>query len=928
MSRDSGPSSPIAAAYPLTALQEGMLYHTIREPGGRAHLTQYTAVLRGPLQPAAFREAWRHAAARHEPLRTFFTWNGRERPLQVVRQCVELPFTELDWSGHQRAEQRTRWRALCEEELQRGLDVTRAPVMRFTLARVDSGEWWFLWLVYHGLLDGWSGRLVLTEVYEDYEMLAAGLRPAREPTPRFGPFVSWLEARDGAAAERYWQSALSGIGGLTPLPASRARTIAPSASEWARTTRHVPPWMGSALERTARQCRVTLNTIALAAWAVTLARHADVTEVVTGMTVTVRPPELPGIQHAVGLYMNTLPVRLHVAAAALVTDWLRDVQDRQSAVREFEHVPLVNVQRWSGLPPGRPLFQSLMVLERFPTRVGAGRAFGHLRVEDDSIIEHSNYPLALLVAPADRIEVTAVYDRSRYDDTTADRLLSRYIRILESIVTAPDSTVGELAMLPDDEKHLLDRWSVSSEPAPEPIDVLQRFERIASEHPIADAVICGGSRLSYGELNTRATQLAQRLAEVAAGPGALVCLLLDRSPDFIVAMLATLKAGAAYVPMDASAPGGRTTQILEQLTASDAAGRLFLVTRGAGGKSLATGATTIDLDTEDLGRLNPSAASVTVTPDAAAYVIFTSGSTGQPKGVIVERRHLAWSTGARLAYYQQPMSRFLLLSPTSVDSATAGMYWALCTGGALVLPPRHLEQDLARLWNLIDGERISHMLLIPSLYRALLDGRRGLGPGPVECVVVAGEVCAPDVVRRHHEVMGKSELHNEYGPSEGTVWASVDRLMKGDHVTIGRPVPGARIYLLDRSQRRVPVGVAGEIAIGGPGVARGYLDAAAHGAERFTDDPFEPGGRLYLTGDRGRFLDAGRLEFLGRIDDQIKIRGYRLEPGEVERVLESHPDVREAAVVLNSSLVSNDAALLDALMEMDEGDALAALESL
>jgi non-ribosomal peptide synthetase component F len=219
------------------------------------------------------------------------------------------------------------------------------------------------------------------------------------------------------------------------------------------------------------------------------------------------------------------------------------------------------------------------------------------------------------------------------------------------------------------------------------------------------------------------------------------------------------------------------------------------------------------------------------------------------------------------------------------------------------------------------------MLLIPSLYRALLDERNRLGPGSLECVVVAGEACAPDVVRLHHEVMGKSELHNEYGPSEGTVWVSADRLMRDDRVTIGRPVPGSRIYVLDRSGRRVPLGVAGEIAIGGLGVARGYLDAASQASERFTDDRFDPGGRLYMTGDRGRFLDDGRLEFLGRIDDQIKVRGYRLEPGEVERVLESHPDVREAAVVFRSSLVSDDAALLDALMEMDEGDALAALES-
>jgi amino acid adenylation domain-containing protein len=314
----------------------------------------------------------------------------------------------------------------------------------------------------------------------------------------------------------------------------------------------------------------------------------------------------------------------------------------------------------------------------------------------------------------------------------------------------------------------------------------------------------------------------------------------------------------------------------------------------------------------------------TSKPTQAAYVVFTSGSTGEPKGVVVERQHLAASNAARDVYYAEPPGRFLLLSPVSVDSSVAGIYWALGAGGTLVLPPARAEQDVERLARLIQDTGVTHTLLIPSLYRALLENAETERLDSFRCVIVAGEECQPDVVRLHQTRLPDVALHNEYGPSEATVWATAARLdlapgRPSERVTIGRPVPGARVYLLDDALRPVPAGATGEICIGGAAVARGYLGLPDETALRFVADPFALGGRIYRTGDRARFRDDGQIEFLGRIDEQIKVRGFRIEPGEIERALIEHPAVRDAAVALVPSLPTDDpATLVAALAELPD----------
>ena len=913
----------ITAAFPLTPLQEGMLYHTVRTPGVGVYHGQCTALLEGELVEAHFRRAWALAAERHPALRTFFAWEGRERPLQVVRAQVELPIELLDWSDQSPTAQEARWQSLLADDRRRGFDLVRAPLMRVVAARTGARRHRLLWSVHHALVDGWSGFLVLDEVVRDHEALVRGEAPSSRPRPSLDRFVGWLQAQDAQAAESFWRETLAGLPARGALPGGRAVGPGiPRPGDRATTELVLSVEQTRRLQADAARLRVTANTLLMGAWAMLLARHAESDDVTFGVTVSERPAEIDEVDRAVGLYLATVPVRARLTGEERVSDWLGALQLALSDARAHAAPGLASVQRWSGLPPGAPLFDTLLVFENFPPDVmhahasssDAGpRDSSALVVREASMSGPSDLPLVLLALPGERLTLSLIRDPSIVSAAAADRLLGQLATLLGELGREGTRPLSELSVLDAEERALLDRWSVSTTPAPPAVDVVARFEAHATEHGSTVALRTARAEMTYASLDEAADRLANRLLASGLGPGRLVGVLAERSPDLVVGMLGVLKAGAAYVPMDPETPAARLEQVaaaVDAVVASPAlVGRVpsrlpIVPLDGSGDRRAARADTTID-------------------PHAPAYVMHTSGSTGDPKGVVVERAQLAASTAARDAYYAEAPRSFLLLSSPAVDSSVAGLYWTLCTGGTLVLPPPRAEQDVDALARLVEQARVSHVLLVPSLHRTLLEHADPLRLASLRCVVVAGEACPVEVVRLHRRQLPGVELHNEYGPTEATVWATADELTRhaDGPVTIGRPVPGARIYLLDARLRPVPVGVPGEICIGGAFVARGYLGQPEETARRFTADPHRPAGRLYRTGDRGRYLEDGRIEFLGRTDEQLKIRGFRVEPAEIERTLATHPGVREAAVALvRPGLPAEVDALTTALLERSDGD--------
>ncbi|MBT8338333.1 MAG: amino acid adenylation domain-containing protein, partial [Gemmatimonadetes bacterium] len=880
----------IVRAFPLTPLQEGMLYHGLRSPGSSLYHGQLRADLEGPLDVEAFRAAWAGAIRRHEALRTFFAWERRERPLQVVRDEVELPLRVLDWRGVETAEAERRWAALVEDDSNRPLDLTQAPLMRVYLVRFTDERHRLLWGVHHAVADGWSAELVVDEILEELEAARGGTKPAIQPAPSYAEFVGWLESRDREAARAWWTARLAGLPGPTPLP-----TPARSGEDASRVSdeRVLDEAETRTLKDVAGGLRVTLATLTAAAWAIVLARHTRTRDVVFGVTNSERPAEIRGVDRAVGLYLNTLPARVRLDDAEAMAAWLERLQLELSEARQHGSPGLSDLKRWADVQ-GADLFTSLIAFENYPDSLGGAASSGALRMTSVAVDVPTELPLALLVYPGRTLTLELVRDPVRVTSAEARALLAEVADVMRAFEEARQ--VGDLTRATTDP--VPEGWTRGTELPSPPADVVDRILEHVRDRADTPALRGPQGSVGWGEFGRWTAGLAQRLAE-ATPPGAVVGILADRSPAAVAAMVATLRACRTYVPLDAHAPAGRLAVLLEGVDA-------VWVRRGAEDRLPSSHPLVLSLaDLPDSQAVEsgaemptPAAGIDAPRPEAPAYVVYTSGSTGTPKGVVVTRANLAWSTAARFAHYDSPPEVFLLLSPMHVDSSVAGIYWTLAAGGTLVLPPYRAEQDAASLGRLVDEAGVTHTLLVPSLHGALLDSVAPDRLASLRSVIVAGEACPEEVVRRHGTVLPGVTLHNEYGPSEATVWATVDDLTAepAGPVTIGRPVPGARVAVVDESLRPVPVGVTGELVIAGPGVATGY-----RGRQDLTDERFvavEGLGRAYRTGDRARWRADGRLEFLGRADDQFKIRGHRVEAGEIEEALRRHPAVDEAVVGL------------------------------
>jgi len=911
----------IEAIHPLTPLQEGILSATLDGTHPGAYFNQYTCLVEGTIDPGVLQLAWSAVVERHSVLRTLFTWEKRERPLQLVRRRVELPWQVLDWRDCPAADLAERLAAFLQRDRELGFSLDVAPLMRLALVRLEPGLARLVWSFHHIVLDGWSMRLVLEEVRTIYAALCHGNAHDLEPAADFFAFVDWQSRRDSALDAEFWQQRLAGFTVPTTPGISAGVRPGPAAArpgEIAELT--LSGDVSDQLRALAKRHRVTLNTVCATAWAALLARYCDTSDVVFGTTVAGRSAEVEGIERTAGIFINTLPVRIRLGADDLLGDLLHEMQTQQVAQQAFEQTPLTAIHRYSDLPARSPMFETILVFENL--REVTGSVQGLLTLSDEKFIEYSNFPLAILIVPGNEVQLIVVHDTRRFSTDAIDRLLQHFRQVLLQFTMQDPLKISAISLLTDTERHrLVEQWNDTARPRDASASVVGLFEQCVARNPGAIAVTAGESSISYGDLNSRANQLAHCLLRSEAAGGKPVVIYTERGVTAIVGMLAALKAGATYVPMDVHDTGERLQQVLNDLgRAYASAGEDYkppvLTEQHLADRVPPACAQPVLLDDlpDDVPDTNPDLA---IAGDALAYIIYTSGSTGRPKGVMISHRALWNSTLARLEYYDNPVTSFALLSSLATDSSIAGIYWTLCTGGNLVIPGHRAELDIGQLAVLIERNRITHTLCVPSLYALILEHAEAPLLQPLQVVVIAGEAGSNSLVRRHFETLPETALYNEYGPSEACVWASAARLEAADArtgVTIGRPIANTHIYILDKDRRPVPVGVAGELAIGGSNVASGYLGDEGRTRAAFVPDIVT--GRdqhLYMTGDRARYRSDGCIEYLGRVDNQLKVRGFRVEPGEIESVLAEHPDVESAAVLIDhSSALDNElAALID-----------------
>ncbi|MER7004915.1 amino acid adenylation domain-containing protein [Dactylosporangium sp. NPDC000555] len=890
--------SPLAAVLPLTPLQEGMLFHALYDDEGvDVYHIQVAFGIDGDVDAERMSEACTTLLNRHDALRAGFQQRKSGEPVQLIRREVRAPWTEFDLREVEPARREGRLRELLAAERLRRFDMTNPPLMRFAFATLGEGRHVLALTYHHILLDGWSLPLVLRDLLTVY---AAGADALADPPASFGGYLSWLAAQDCAGAERAWRDALSGL--AAPTLVAPGLDAAGSAAMPRLAVRTLPATATEALTRAARGHRLTLNTVVQGAWATVLSHLAGRDDVIFGSTDAGRPPELAGVEDIVGLLMNAVPVRARLDPAEPITGLLSRLQAEQSALRAHGHLGLAEIQRLAG---HGELFDTSTGFGNAPMTFDAGQAVHGLRVtalsaDDDTGAEAptgaTHYALSLVAVPSECLRLELNYRPDAFADAAAERILDRLIAVLDTFVAAPDTPVGHIEQVGAAERGmLLENWAGMAVPAPE-VTVPDLVERQAARTPGAPAVVLGERRMSYAELNTAANRLARVLVRHGVGPERFAAVALPRSADLIVALLAVLKTGGAYSPVDPAYPAERVSFML-----GDLAPVVVLATADV---PAAPGALRLDdpsfaaaLAGEDGSDLTDAERTAPLTPGNAAYVIYTSGSTGRPKGVLVEHRAVAGYLDFARRAYPGLAECALVHSPASFDLTVTGIFGTLSAGGCVHLAD--LDGSAPPAGNALD--RPAFVKATPS-HLPLLDG---LDPwfSPTRDLVLGGEQLTAEQLRRWRESHPGATVINEYGPTETTVGCAEYRLEPGaparpGPIPIGRPIDTARLYVLDQHLRVVPVGTPGELYIAGAALARGYVNRPALTAERFPADPYgPPGSRMYRTGDVAWWEPDGNLMFGGRTDHQVKIRGYRIELGEIEAVLAAQPSVAQVALL-------------------------------
>ncbi|MFC9355262.1 amino acid adenylation domain-containing protein [Rhodococcus sp. NPDC057014] len=864
--------------WPLTPLQSGLLFHAaLAGAEGDPYAMQVVLSLSGHLDRDRLRNACSAVLAGHANLRTAFVRDGRGVPVQLVLGDVPPRWRHVDVTDRDAEE------ILLDDRTTR-FDLSTPPLVRFTLLSQGPDRAELAITAHHIVLDGWSMPLLVRELFTAYRR--GDSRTERPDSSPYRDFLEWLAARDTDASARAWAAALDGITERA-APADDAPTPSESVLEMSEEDTRT-------LTARASELGVTLSTIVKAAWGIVLGQATGRDDVVIGEAVSGRPPELAGVESAVGLFVNTVPVRIPLDPGVDVATLLTRLQAEHVRLLEHHWLGLADIQRAAGVTP---LFDTLVAFESYPVdRTALPEPLDGLILDGVRAHDASHYAVTLAVTAAPTLRLTAKCRSHRYD---GEALLARVGRVLDGICRDPHVGIGDLDLLGAAERErVLRTWNATDAPVPS-ATLVDLFDAQVQRSPGAVAVVFGADRLTYKEFDARVNRLARYLAARGVGPESVVGVAVPRSIRLLVALHAVLKAGGAYLPVDLEHPLGRTTLVLDSAA--------LVLTSGTGNGTVPDGVAVVDLDRLDVAGYDPRPVEdaerrAPLRPANAAYVIYTSGSTGRPKGVTVT--HAMMVNQFRWAQTLTPLDgtdAVLHKTPLTFDISAWELFWPLHTGARVVIAEPGGHQDPGYLARTVAQQSITTLHVVPSMLEAFLEHCGSQVPPTVRRVYSAGESLPAATAARFAE-RSAAALYNWYGPCEAAAATSesVDGNEIGATVSLGGPVHNVRTYVLDRRLRPVPVGTSGELYLAGAYLARGYAGRPDLTAERFVAEPFGgTGGRMYRTGDVVRWNEAGRLEYLGRSDFQIKLRGQRIEPGEIETALTSDPAVTRAAVTVH-----------------------------
>jgi len=911
-------SDPIEDRYLLSPIQQSMLDESLSTTAeGRVGLLQLVWDLQEPLDLAVFEQAWKRTVERHPILRTRLVWRGCPEPFQEVVRCVRLPFVTRDWTGLSPEELEQQLQACLVDDREQGMSLDQAPLLRVLVARLRPDHHCVVLTLHHTTFDGRTLLALVQEVFAFYEGILRGEEPELPDPGLYRSYIEWLDQQDRRGAEAFWREALRGIREPTSLGIDQAERThgarlgeggAPSVWFYQDFSVWLDEEITSGLLRFARGLDLTLNTLLLGAWALLLSRYSGHRDVLFGVVRTHRGALQDGAA-ILGPVMNSVPFRATVASDAKLTSWLQALRAHWLAMREGDFATPAEIRGWSELDPRVSFFETLVLFETHELTQRLRQQGSGWQDRSFRFVRQSRVPLSIYGYQESRLSLKVIFDPDRFDPITMRRLLGHLQTALEAMPAAADRGVAELPLLTAAETHqLLVGWNDTAG-VNAPHAVHRRFEEHARRNPQALAVADPGGARTYGELEESANRLAWLLAARGVGPGTLVAVLLERSIQEVEALLGVLKAGGTYLPLEGSAPE-RLDAILED------SGAAVLLTRFEVRLPLRFPAERIldlDLIAEDLRRQPTGPPPTRTLPEQAAYVIYTSGSSGRPKGVVVPHRGLGNLVDWHLDTFDvSAADRASRLAGLGFDASVWELwpYWS--AGASVLLPPEEIRSAPEALRDWLVRERVTLAFAPTPLAERLVELSWPSGI-PLRLLLTGG-----DALRGAPPSGLPFRLVNNYGPTENSVVATSGNVdpahgadREGRSPAIGCPIRNIRAYLLSPDFRPVPIGTRGELMIAGAGLAQSYLGRSELTAASFVPDSYDGSGeRMYRTGDLARFLPGGTIEFLGRRDSQIKLRGFRIEPGEIEAALDRHPAVKACAVVAREGGLTDDKQLV------------------
>jgi len=884
--------------YPLTPMQQGLLFHSLYEQGGVEYFEQLLCSLRH-LDPRLFKAAWQLQLERHAILRSAFLVEHQPM-LQLVEKQPPLIWREHDWREQSVAAQAEQLTELTDRERGIGFDLSRAPLIRFDLIRIDEDRYTFVMHFHHVLLDGWSVPSILGEVRESYVTMQHGKRPHLSALPPFRDYIAWLQQQDGESTRNYWRERLAGFDSPTVLSIKQHNTL---QAAYRKVQFSLDEDLSQQLQQFSQRQWITLNTIIQAVVALLLSRYSGHDDICYGVTVSGRNAPLPGIESIVGMLINSLPLRLQLDQQQSVGEFLLQLQSLHQADNRHAHASLADIQESSELDTGTALFEILLAVENYPHADAVSQSNNCYLVEDVSSQHATNFPLTIMVDPGQQIDFYLLYDTCRISGESIERLWRHLQTLLTGIVEHMDQPISSLPMLAAAELQQLQSWCAPETAAVSENTLLELFEQQAAATPENVALIYEAEQLSYAQLNARANQLAHHLLSLppTAEDSPLIALSLERSPQMIISVLAVLKAGAAYVPIDPEYPAERIQRTLE----SSGAACLISHTQVLSGLTLATGIHAVAEDGLDLSNYSGDKPQIAVKPDDLAYIIFTSGSTGTPKGVVITHRsavNTILDINERFGVGEQ--DRVLAISSLSFDLSVYDIFGLLAVGGALVIPPTLQAREPGYWAAMVHQHRVSIWNSVPALMQVYCDHQERMAAqhsDALRLVMMSGDWIPLTLPDRIRAIAPDTAVISLGGATEAAIWSIWYPVEQVDpawtSIPYGKPLRNQSFQVLDATLAPCPILVPGHLYIGGIGLAQGYWRDEEKTEASFIIHP-QTGERLYRTGDLGRYHADGNIEFLGRDDFQVKVRGFRIELGDIEAAICRHPQVKVATAIV------------------------------